>query len=262
MERRKFIRNAVFGVAAISFSPLSFAGSRGKKCKEEVCREAWNNLRLLTGPAFDYVHPQKGIPKVLLYGDSISIGYTPIVRNSLKGRADVFRTYRNGGASQHLIPGTEEMQKTMFQPHLKNGWDFTWDVIHFNVGLHDLKYLNNGKLDKENGKQVSSVEEYKTKLNAVCSYLQKEFPQAKLIFATTTPVPEGAAGRYAGDSVRYNKAALQVLANYPAIAINDLYAFTKPNLEAWAIKPGDVHYNDLGKTEQGKEVARIIEQNL
>lgn len=55
---------------------------------------------------------------------------------------------------------------------------------------------------------------------------------------------------------------MEVLKTYPSIIINDLYAFTKPNLKEWAIQPGNVHYNELGKTEQGKEVARIIEENL
>ncbi|WP_372775415.1 SGNH/GDSL hydrolase family protein [Mangrovibacterium sp.] len=238
------------------------ARKRKQDCNEQICREAWNNLRLLTGPAFDYVHPQPGLPNVLIYGDSISIGYTPEVRRILAGKANVFRTYRNGGATQHLIPGTETMQKTMFQPHLDEGWNFTWDLIHFNVGLHDLKYVTNGKLDLENGKQVSSIEEYKTKLEEICVYLKDKFPKAKLVFATTTPVPEQAEGRIAGDSIRYNKAAMQVLANHPSIVINDLYAFVEPNFEQWCIKPGDVHYNEVGKSEQGKEVARVIVENL
>lgn len=51
-----------------------------------------------------------------------------------------------------------------------------------------------GKLDKIKGKQVSSMAEYKLKLDKVCKYLIQESPKAKLIFATTTPVPEGASG--------------------------------------------------------------------
>ena len=262
MVRREFVKILSLGSVGVGIPSVVLAGKGRKKCKEQICREAWYKLRLLSGPAFDYVHPQKGIPNVLLYGDSISIGYTLTVRECLKGKANVFRTYRNGGASHHLIPGTERMQKAMFQPHLENGWKFEWDLIHFNVGLHDLKYMHKGKLDKFNGKQVSSLKEYKAKLDKACKYLMNEFPKTKLIFATTTPVPEGAAGRFAGDSVKYNAAARAVLAKYPSIIINDLYSFTKPNFEEWAIKSGDVHYNEFGKREQGKEVARIIAENL
>lgn len=262
MERKEFIKRIGLGAIGLSIAPFTFAGVGTKRSNEQICREAWGNLSPSDGGAFEYVHPKKGVPNVFLYGDSISIGYTPAARKTLKDSASVFRFHKNGGSTDHLIPGMEEMQKAMFQPALKQGWKFKWDVIHFNVGLHDLKYLRDGKLDKANGKQVSSIDEYKTNLNEICNYLSTEFPKAKLIFATTTPVPENADGRNAGDSVKYNKAALEVLAKYPEIAINDLYAFTKPNLENWAIKPGNVHFNELGKTEQGKEVARIILENL
>lgn len=258
MQRRSFIKKASLGALGLGMAPAAFAGAGAKKSNAKICRSAWEELCPTDGGAFEYVHPQKGMPNVLLYGDSISIGYTQTVREVLKNKATVFRFQRNGGASDRLIPGLEKMQRAMFQPYLEKGWDFEWDVIHFNVGLHDLKYLKNGKLDKENGKQVSSICEYKTRLKGICDYLQAKFPNTKLIFATTTPVPEGADGRFAGDSVKYNEAALQVLKHYPKILINDLYAFTKPNHKAWAIEPGNVHYNELGKNEQGKEVARII----
>lgn len=262
MERRDFIKGLGASVLLLGVAPMVFAKSKCDKCNELICKEAWEKLRLLKGLAFQYIHPQKELPNVLIYGDSISIGYTPTVRESLKGKANVFRIYRNGGASHELIPAIELMHKSMFQPHLKNGWNFEWDLIHFNLGLHDLKYLHNGQLDKVNGKQVSSIKEYKTKLDKVCKYLRSEFPKAKLVFATTTPVPEGAEGRIAGDSVKYNKAALEILEKYPSIVINDLYAFTKPNFDMWNRKPGNVHYKEIGKKAQGKEVAQIIGENL
>ncbi|MGQ1784568.1 SGNH/GDSL hydrolase family protein [Saccharicrinis sp. GN24d3] len=263
MERREFLKYMGASSVVLGLTSNLWAGG-SKRCKEEVCREAWTKLcdYRIKEAAYAYVHPQKRLPNVFLYGDSISIGYTLKVREQLQGKANVFRTYRNGGATQNFIPGMEKMKKAMFQPYLKNGWDFKWDVIHFNVGLHDLKYMSKGKLDKENGKQVSSIEGYKEKLDKICTYLMKEFPTATLIFATTTPVPQGAAGRLAGDSVKYNKAALDVLAKYPSIMINDLYAFTKPNFNEWCIEPGNVHYNETGKKAQGKEVARIIAENL
>lgn len=264
MDRRKFIKGLGASVLLMGVAPVAFSKGRNKKCNEQVCREAWTKLcdyRIKEAP-YAYVHPQKRLPNVFIYGDSISIGYTLTVREELQGKANVFRTYRNGGASHTFISGMENLKKAMFQPHLEEGLNFKWDVIHFNVGLHDLKYLAHGKLNKEIGKQVSSISTYKEKLDEICQYLIKEFPKAKLVFATTTPVPEGAKGRVAGDSVKYNKAAMEVMVNYPSIVINDLYAFTKPNFEQWTIEPGNVHYNKLGKKEQGKEVARIIAENL
>jgi hypothetical protein len=264
MERRKFIKGLGASALLLGVAPSTYAGIGGNRCKEEVCREAWNKLSkdALKMEAFAYVHPKKRLPNVFIYGDSISIGYTVPVRKALEGKVNVFRFFQNGETSHHLIPGIEELQKAMFQSYLPNGWNFEWNLIHFNVGLHDLKYLKDGKLDKENGTQVSTIEEYKINLHKDCRYLMETFPKAKLVFATTTPVPEGADGRFAGDSIKYNKAALEVLSNYPSIIINDLYSFTKPNFEKWSLNPGNVHYNNEGKVAQGKEVARIIAENL
>lgn len=262
MNRRKFVK--YLGATTIYIGATSCVSTNffGKNYDEEVCREAWKKLAN-TGEAFKYVSPNPKLPNVLLYGDSISIGYTPTVRKELEAKANVFRIFNNGQSSDMFIPKMEKLKTTMFQPYLKGGWDFKWDVIHFNVGLHDLKYLKDGKLDVVNGKQVSSIEEYKANLDQICTYLQKEYPKAKLIFATTTAVPdEGADGRIAGDSEKYNKAAREVLVKYPSIVINDLYSFTKPNASQWHIKPADVHYNELGKTAQGKHVAKLIAENL
>ena len=262
MDRRKFVK--YLGASSIFMGAVSCGATRlfGSTYDEEACKEAWKNLAN-KGVAFAYVTPEPKLPKVLLYGDSISIGYTPTVQKELEGKANVFRIFNNGQSSDMFIPKMETLKQTMFQPYLKGGWDFKWDVIHFNVGLHDLKYLKDGKLDKENGKQVNSTEVYKANLDAICVYLQKEYPKAKLIFATTTAVPdEGAEGRFAGDSEKYNLAAREVLVKYPSITINDLYSFTKPNASEWHIAPANVHYNDLGKTAQGEQVAKVIAENL
>lgn len=256
MKRKEFIKTVSAGSAALWVLP-SLTSCASHKKKTAAVWETINN----NGPAFAYVHPKKGVPNVLLYGDSISIGYTATVRDELEGKASVFRIFNNGMSSNQLIAKMERLEKTMFTPHLPGGWNFEWDVIHFNVGLHDLKHMKNGQLDLENGKIVSSIPKYKENLREICEYLQEKFPKTKLIFATTTPVPENAKGRKAGDAKLYNEAALEVLKDFPSIKINDLYAYTLPHHQEWMIKPGDVHYNERGKTEQGKRVAhQILEQ--
>jgi len=174
----------------------------------------------------------------------------------------VYRLYCNGGDSSSVITKMKTMHDTMRNPRLAGHWDFDWDVIHFNVGLHDLKYMNGKKLDRVNGRQVTSTADYEKNLRAIIAYLKELAPQAKLIFVTTTPVPEGEAGRIAGDAAKYNQVALKVLKDYPEIGVNDLYAFTKPHHKEWWTKPGNVHFNTEGATAQGKESARVIEQEL
>lgn len=226
--------------------------------------EAWTKLtgKSVGRPEFAYVVNNAELPNVLLYGDSISIGYTQRVRSVLKGQANVYRLYCNGGDSGSFIPKMTKMHDAMRHEKLDAPWTFEWDVIQFNVGLHDLKYLSGKKLDKENGKQVSSLADYKKNLRDMVAYLKKLAPNAKLIFATTTPVPEGEPGRFGGDAAKYNKAALEVLADYPEIQINDLFIFTKPNHPEWWVAPGNVHYKSVGSNAQGDEVARVVIDSL
>lgn len=262
MDRRASVKLiGIFGLA--SLIPGKILGAVvNNVCK--VCKEAWNRLSKFNAERyqFRYIEPTVGLPKVFLYGDSISIGYTEYVRESLEGKADVMRLHVNGSSSNEFIKRMEAFRKALFQPFLKDGWTFSWDVIHFNVGLHDLKYVYNGKLDKEKGKQVSSLEVYEENLSNIIAYLKKTYPKAKLIFATTTPVPSGEPGRFQGDAKKYNLAALKVLKNHPDIIIDDLYTLSVPLQEKYALGPGNVHYQPEGFRQQGIQVAKVIAKAL
>lgn len=241
---------------------------------EDSARATW---RFIVGrkyrdhPAFAYVENNPALPNVLLYGDSISMGYTPEVRQQLEGAANVYRIHKNGAHSGAVIPWLKDLHTAMRDPLLDEPWTFDWDVIHFNAGLHDLTYrvhkdINDrhgeNKRDKVNGQLQTTIEGYKANLEAIIAYLRKLAPDATLVFATTTPVPEGDPGRIAGDAARYNEAAMEVLSQHPDILINDLHSFTKPNQPQWWSKPGNVHYNETGKTKQGQQVAAFIRDIL
>ena len=83
---------------------------------------------------------------------------------------------------------------------------------------------------------------------------------ARLIWCTTTPVPEGAKGRVPGDEVAYNAAAVSVMKE-EGVEINDLHAFAAPRM-ADIGKPADVHYTPQGSQTLAGEVARRIEAAL
>ena len=230
----------------------------------ESAKEAWTKMvgsRAMKKAAFAYVENNKALPNVLLYGDSISIGYTQYARKALEGKANVYRLYSNGSDSSAVFPKMDRMRKVMRNKELDGHWDFDWDVIHFNVGLHDLKYFKDGKLDF-NGEQVSPPEKYAKNLERVIKYFKKIAPKAKLVFATTTPVPADSNGRKEGDAKRYNEIALKVLKKYPEVAVNDLYALTLPKQKEWWTKPGNVHFKPVGCEAQGKEVARVVSDIL
>ncbi|TWU46099.1 Alpha-L-fucosidase [Rubripirellula tenax] len=232
--------------------------------RSKSAKEAWAKLagKSAKRPEFAFVENDPALPNVLIYGDSISIMYTQRVREKLNGKANVYRLHCNGGDSGSFIAKMKKMHETMRDEKLDQPWTFDWDVIHFNVGLHDLKYVSGNRLDKKNGKQVSSLDTYQMNLGDIVDYLKKLAPDAKLVFATTTPVPEGEPGRFAGDAQKYNKVAEQVMRKFPEITINDLYTFTKPNQPIWWAKPGDVHYKMEGRSAQGDEVSQIILDSL
>jgi hypothetical protein len=267
MERRTFL--AYLGLGSTAFLAPSCAFTKLHRQSEyDDCEQAWIKLIApaeAVGP-YAYVHPEKNVPNVLIYGDSISIAYTETVRQELEGKASVFRIYKNGHSSNEFIPYMKNLKETMFQPYLSQGWKFRWDLIHFNFGLHDLKYTLNGDLrgtySVDQGKPVTSPVQYAENLHLICRYLQSEYPGTKLIFATTTPVPFDSRGRIEGDAKKYNQVAKEVLADYRDIRVNDLYRYTFPKFEEWCLKPGNVHYNETGTISQGKQVANVISDAL
>lgn len=193
-------------------------------------------------PAFLPVHEMPGLPRVLLIGDSISIGYTPAVRELLKGKANVHRIGENGGPTSNGVAKIDAWLGT-----------FEWDVVHFNFGLHDLKLMDNGR------HQVEPAE-YEKNLRALVARLKQT--GAKLIFATTTPVPEGKVSppRNPADVAAYNAVALTVMKD-TGVAVDDLYEFALPRLKEIQ-RPVNVHYTSEGYAALAQRVAASIEAAL
>lgn len=198
-----------------------------------------------TKAAYAKVADVPGLPRVLLLGDSISIGYTLPVRERLQGRANVHRPAENCGETAR---GVASLDKWL--------GDQKWDVIHFNFGLHDVKYLDAaGKLvTPDKGRQVASLAEYEANLRTIVARLKRT--GAKLIFATTTPVPAKSSGRVEHDEVRYNAVATRVMQEL-GVSINDLHAFVKARQDKIQ-RPNNVHFTDAGSAQLGEVVAERI----
>ncbi|MDR3460443.1 MAG: SGNH/GDSL hydrolase family protein [Verrucomicrobiae bacterium] len=161
-------------------------------------------------PSLEEIIDSPRLPNVLLIGDSISMGYTLDVRKKLWKRANVHHPAENCGPTERGLARLDVWLGTN-----------NWDVIHFNFGLHDLKYLDDqGKyVEPAKGKQVAPPEVYGKNLRELAGRLQKT--GAALIFATTTPVPPGTLGRIAGDERPYNEVALAVMKDLN-IPVDDL----------------------------------------
>lgn len=222
-------------------------------------QELWNSLVVEENPHNPLPVRDERLPNVLLFGDSISSDYHPFVERALSGKVNLYR-----------MPPGEDWDSSTFVPHLEKMtstmspvWRFRWDVIHFNFGLHDMKRYNVlGKKDRENGTMQVNYEDYAQNLIAGLHWLKVKAPDAKLIFATTTPVPAGEPRRRTADSILLNEIARKILTNYPNIAINDLYAQTLPHFDKWTLKPRNVHYNPTGSQAQGEAVAQAILYSL
>jgi acyl-CoA thioesterase-1 len=196
-------------------------------------------------PAYEQVEDVKGLPRVLLIGDSISIGYTVPVREALEGKANVHRPATNCGPTSR---GIAEIDKW-----LGNG---KWDVIHFNFGLHDVKFVDDKgqNATAATGHPQVSPDDYQKNLETLVAKMKKT--GAKLIFATTTPVPDMSAARRMDDEVKYNQIALAVM-KQNGVAIDDLYSFCKPRL-AEIQQPANVHFKPEGSKALAGQVAASI----
>jgi len=187
-----------------------------------------------------------GLPRVLIIGDSISMGYTIPVRALLKDKANVHRIPQNG---ESTTVGLVKLPQWLGSTH--------WDVIHFNWGLHDLKHVRDGAFDLE-APVTTTVDQYKANLASLVTSLKAT--GARLVWATTTPVPKNCPGRISGDEVLYNAAALQVMKE-AHVSVNDLHSLALERLET-VQKPNDVHFNQAGNDDLSAQVASVIEAQL
>ena len=206
--------------------------------------EAYLQKSHAKGPAFDFVQGDPTLPDILIIGNSISIGYTPTVRTLLQGKANVYRIPENGGDTRKFL----ERNQTWLE-----GMD--WDLIHFNVGLHDLKRVDEeGKLNQDYPRRISP-ENYSENLDEIFTILEQR-TDAVIVWAATTFVPEGSEGRISGDEILYNKASMEVLKDFPDIMVNDLHAYSL-GIKAFQ-REANVHYYPAGSAMLGSEVARVL----
>lgn len=190
----------------------------------------------LTGrvTAWDYVTDDPKLPRVILIGDSVSRGYTLAARKALAGKANVHRAPANCG------PTATALKK--LDVWLGKG---SWDVIHFNFGIHDRR---------------TPAADYASRLETIVGRLKKT--GAKLIWASSTPIPadwkEGPEMKTALEEK--NTIAARVMKKH-GVEIDDLFLFITPHLSE-AQNPKDVHFNGQGYNLLGKQVAQSISETL
>jgi len=183
--------------------------------------------------AWDYVEDDPALPRVLLIGDSVSRGYTMAVRKALAGKGNVHRAPANCGPTKS---GIEKLDVWL--------GDGKWDLIHFNFGIHD---------------RATPLPDYETRLREIVDRLAAT--GAKLVWATTTPVPDTTDGKYTGAPiVERNAVAAKVMAE-KGVVVNDLFTAITPKLSTLQ-NPDDVHFTAAGYDFLGEKVATVIAGEL
>jgi hypothetical protein len=194
------------------------------------------------------------LPRVLVVGDSISMNYHDAAKAALEGVANYHRNEGNGSSTDHGVKNLE----VWLGDYREKGRH--WHVIQFNHGLHDLKQPYDA-ITGTWGDYAVPIEEYRKNLEREVAILKKT--RARLIWCSTTPVPNDNTGQYArrkGAAVEFNRAAMEVMREHPEIQINDLHTFvckTKA-FDQWRTG-NDVHFwsQDL-QGLLGKAVAASI----
>ena len=183
---------------------------------------------------------------VLLLGDSIRIGYAPHVREMMKADTDVVFPKGNCMFSYFTLRMIWEWTKLVEDPK-------SVDVVHFNNGLWDL-----GQRDGRDC--LTPVDVYASTIRRIADELRHFFPNAKIIFATTTPINEAVYceqhTKGNAEVERYNAAAKAALAG-KIDAINDMYSFVREN-DVGRHYNDIVHFNDQGYSLLAGQVVKSI----
>ena len=191
---------------------------------------------------------EKPLPRVVLVGDSIRMGYAPIVAKLLDGKAIVVSAKPNGEDSGNVLRNLDE-------------WVIKEKpaVVHLNAGLHDLKLTDKGY-------QVP-LAEYEKNLKAIIERIRKE-TKATVVFGTTTPIidklhAERKAGfdRFEADVQKYNVAAVSVM-KQAGVPIDDLHTLVESRGRDKVMGPDGTHYTQEGYEILAAAVTESIVRSL
>jgi len=182
---------------------------------------------------------QTNLPRVLLIGDSITRAYYPKVEKLLAGKAYVGRLSSSAFISDPVLL----MQIKMVLSQYK------FDVIHFNNGMHGWQH---------------SEKEYENALPEYVETIRKCAPNAKLIWANTTPLkisPASSEGFTIAtdDRIARRNAIASKFMRSQGIPVEDLNTPMRGHPE---YHEDNVHFNAQGIAIQANRIAADVEELL
>ena len=184
---------------------------------------------------------------LFLLGDSIRMFYCERVAEMLAGKMKVVWPAENCRFSLYTLRCLWEWADLVENPA---------DVaaVHWNNGLWDITRRT---ID---GECLTSREEYARNLERILLELRGRFPQAQIIFATTTYVDPRLAHVHNEDVDAYNAVALRVMA-HNNIPVNDLHAIMAAHPEY--IRQDDwIHETEEGAYVLAEHIVRAVERVL
>lgn len=186
--------------------------------------------------------------KIFLIGDSIRMGYDKYVKEALSGVADVYYPDENCKFAVNVLRFAHEWKRKLEIPD-------DIDLVHWNAGLWDA-------LELFGDIPLTSLDYYEEAIGRIHKRLRMLFPEAKIIFATSTSVIEGKAKeliRHNAIIEQFNARALKALSEADTV-INDLYALTSKLPESY--HSDATHYYTPEATELigGRVLAHICRE--
>ena len=182
---------------------------------------------------------ETNLPRVLLIGDSITRAYYPQVEKRLTGKAYVGRLASSAFISDPALL----MQIKMVLSQYK------FDIIHFNNGMHGWKH---------------SEKEYEEAFPEYLKTIRECAPNAKLIWANTTPLKASPASSEnftiaTDERIAQRNAIAAKFVQAQGIPVEDLNTPMQGHPE---YHDGDVHFNSRGIAVQADIVAADVEKLL
>jgi len=188
------------------------------------------------------------VTKVLIIGDSISMGYIPEVQRRLADIAEVVHNPGNGGDSANVSAHIDDWLNAV-EP----------DTVLLNCGLHDIK--------RQTGTRTYQVpiDDYRRNLLTILDCIRAA--DCRLLWVTTTPVIEARHqavkdfDRYNADVTDYNAMA-QAIVEDAEVAVIDLHAVAlQAGLET-VLGDDGVHFTQDGYDQLGRAVAHSLRQHI
>ncbi len=175
---------------------------------------------------------------IYLIGDSIrcgsrnSKGYEYFLRQKLADKANLYSPGENCRFAQYTLRGLCDWVGQVDPAEM--------DIVHWNNGLWDVLRLNDDE-------PLTPLDVYVSMLERVHKKIRLLFPNAKIIFALSTPAIEKNAPkgwmRYNSEIEEYNLAAKHLMEKL-GVEVNDLYSVAKDFDESFYADW--VHFNDVG----------------